>query len=65
MNYAKRLRVFQMKRRWIAEGVGITARTVRELRAMATFPPGHERLRIITPREWYRPESMVQIEVPE
>jgi hypothetical protein len=49
----------------IAEGVNIRAATVRELRALEHFPPGHEKLRIITPREWYLPESIVKIEIPE
>jgi hypothetical protein len=48
----------------IAEGVGITATTVRELRALGSFPSGHEKLRIVTPRERY-PESVVRIELPD
>jgi hypothetical protein len=49
----------------IAEGVNITAATVRELRALGYFPSAHEKLRIITPREWYRPESVVKIELAQ
>jgi hypothetical protein len=46
----------------IAEGVSITATTVRELRTLGNFPSEHERLRIVTPREHY-PESVVKIEL--
>ena len=44
----------------IAEGVSITATTVRELRALENFPSGHEKLRVVTPRERY-PEDVVKI----
>jgi hypothetical protein len=47
----------------IAEGVSITAATVRQLRAIGSFPSG-KKLRIITPRERY-PESVVKIEFAE
>jgi hypothetical protein len=46
----------------IADGVSITATTVRELRRLRNFPSEHERLRIVTPRE-RRPESVVKIEL--
>jgi hypothetical protein len=49
----------------IAEGVSIRARTVRELHALEHFPSGHEKLRIVTPREWTRPESVVKIELAD
>ena len=45
----------------VADGVSITATTVRELRALGNFPSGHERLRILIPRPRY-PESVVKIE---
>jgi hypothetical protein len=48
----------------IAEGVGITATTVHQLRALEHFPSGHEKLRIVTPRERY-PESVVKIELAD
>jgi hypothetical protein len=47
----------------IAEGVSITAATVRQLRAIGSFPSG-KKLRVITPRERY-PESVVKIELAE
>ncbi len=34
----------------IAEGVRLTAKTVRALRALEHFPSGHEKLRIVTPK---------------
>ena len=48
----------------IAEGVSIPAKTVRELRALQSFPsiPSDKKLRIVTPRERY-PESVVKIEL--
>jgi hypothetical protein len=48
----------------VAEGVSIAAKTVRELRALRSFPSRHEKLRIITPRERY-PESVVKIELAD
>jgi hypothetical protein len=48
----------------IAEGVSITATTVRDLRALGDFPSGHEKLRIVIPRERY-PESVVKVELPD
>ena len=48
----------------VAKGVNIRSKTVGELRALKNFPSGHEKLRIITPRERY-PESVVKIELPD
>ena len=48
----------------IAEGVYVTAATVRDLRALGSFPGRHERLRIVTPRQRY-PEDVVKIELPD
>jgi hypothetical protein len=48
----------------IAEGVNVRATTVRDLRALASFPSGHEKLRIVVPRPRY-PESVVKIELAD
>jgi hypothetical protein len=47
----------------IADGVSLTAETVRELRELGSLG-GHEKLRILIPRPRY-PESMVIISLPD